>query len=521
MKAGNNKGYSLVELLLAIFILALVMAGVVSIMRATSVSYRNGNFEVNVQTEAQIVANQIEELLVDADTSVSYNSSTGVYTIVNHGVSHQLKYDSSESTIQYKSGSSGWSLMAEYVDGFSIDGISTDTSNVACDNKVTVNVTMNNQGYKYTAVKDVFYRNAIENTSVQLLDGTGMSTSTSSSEKVIYVDVKRYDIIDIAREYNINPSTLSKSTDFTNEYEFIEVDYNTDTSNKSLAEAIANPTTDITYPADPTSITGYVRAGSDLVSNWGKSIDKTEAKYWLKGNYFDDPKTTSINESLLECKLVFYTDAVSYDLKTSTGKANASGYAILLTPSEPGSGEKYIAYVEPKGVDLGMMLNTTDNEIKFGMVAYKDKVTDAATGKGDLSYNGSTEKWVKDPLFGTVSAVGMSNANCPGRVAEGTGWWLNLAVGVDEESGALVIHQKEKMSDNASACIGDFSDGDKRLAVMLYIKTPTSDLSTFSSETCQIIDFNICMQGEPISSYFGGNSYTGKFSDWGKTSLDF
>ena len=189
MKTGNNKGYSLVELLLAIFILALVMAGVVSIMRATSVSYRNGNSEVTVQTEAQIVANQIEELLVDADTSVSYNSSTGIYTIVNHGASHQLKFDSSESTIQYKSGSGSWSLMAEYVEGFSIDGISTDTSEVACDNKVTVNVTMNNQGYKYTAVKDVYYRNAIENTSVQLLAGTGGSGSSSSSENVVYVDV--------------------------------------------------------------------------------------------------------------------------------------------------------------------------------------------------------------------------------------------------------------------------------------------------------------------------------------------
>ncbi len=521
MKIGNNKGYSLVELLLAIFILALVMAGVVSIMRATSVSYRNGNFEVNVQTEAQIVANQIEELLVDADTSVSYNSSNGIYTIVNHGVTHQLKYDSSESTIQYKSGSGSWSLMAEYVDGFSIDGISTNTSDVACDNKVTVNVTMNNQGYKYTAMKDVYYRNAIENTSVQLLSGTGASTSASSSEKVIYVDVKRYDIIDIAREYNINPGTLSKSPDFTNEYEFIEVDYNTDTSNKSLAKAILDPATDITYPADPADITGYVRAGSGLVSNWGNSVDKAEAKYWLKGKYFDDPKTTSINESTIECKLVFYTEAVSYELKTSTDKPNASGYAILLTPSEPGSGEKYIAYVEPKGVDLGMMLNTTDNQIKFGMVAYKDKILDTTTGKGDLKYNGNTEKWSKDPMFGTITAVGMSNAQCPGRIAEGTNWWLNLAVGVDEESGALVIHQKEKMSDNAAACIGDFSDGDKRLAIMLYIKTPTSDVSTFSSQSCQVIDFNICMQGEPISSYFGGNSYTSKFSDWGKSSLDF
>ncbi|MBQ8246817.1 MAG: prepilin-type N-terminal cleavage/methylation domain-containing protein [Lachnospiraceae bacterium] len=517
MKTGNNKGYSLVELLLAIFILALVMAGVVSIMRATSVSYRNGNSEVTVQTEAQIVANQIEELLVDADTSVSYNSSTGIYTIVNHGASHQLKFDSSESTIQYKSGSGSWSLMAEYVEGFSIDGISTDTSEVACDNKVTVNVTMNNQGYKYTAVKDVYYRNAIENTSVQLLAGTGGSGSSSSSENVVYVDVKRYDIIDLEREYDFNVTTLSASPDLTSKYDFVEVEYNSEISNKSLALAIAPD--DIKVPADPAATTGFLRTGTGLIGDWTESIAKDNTKYWIKGKTKDDPSTTA-NEAK-DIKFVFYTDAVSYDLKTAEGKSNASGYAVLLTPSEPGSGEKYIAYVEPKGVDLAMMLNTTDNEIKFAMVAYKDAVVDATTGKGDLTYNGTSEKWVKDPLFGTVSAVGMSNANCPGRVADGAGWWLNLAVGVDEESGALVIHQKEKMSDNASACVGDFSDGDKRLAVMIFVKDATFDATTFGSTTCQVVDFNICMQGEPISSYFGGNTYTSTFSSWGKASLDF
>ena len=65
MKANrNNKGYSLVELLITIAIFGMVMIGIAMIMRTSSVSYLDGTREVAVQTEVQIVANQVEELLL-------------------------------------------------------------------------------------------------------------------------------------------------------------------------------------------------------------------------------------------------------------------------------------------------------------------------------------------------------------------------------------------------------------------------------------------------------------------------
>ena len=63
----NNKGYSLVELLISIAIFSLVMGGIISIMNTTSVFYRGGQQEVRLQEEAQIAINQIEELLIDLD----------------------------------------------------------------------------------------------------------------------------------------------------------------------------------------------------------------------------------------------------------------------------------------------------------------------------------------------------------------------------------------------------------------------------------------------------------------------
>lgn len=497
MKAGNNKGYSLVELLLAIFILALVMAGVVSIMRATSVSYRNGNFEVNVQTEAQIVANQIEELLVDADTSVTHDTSTGIYTIVNNGVSHQLKYDSSESTIQYKSGTSGWSLMAEYVDGFSIDGISYSASDVTCDNKVTVNVTMNNQGYKYTAVKDVYFRNAIENSSVQLLNGGASSTSSSSSENIVYVNVERYDIIDLERDYDFNVATLSRSSELASDYEFVNVTYNTDTGNHSLANAIST----ITVPTDASLTTGFLRTNVGLNGDWTDSVGKDENR-WIKGSTNDG---TSI-------KLVFYTEAVKFEMKNETDKPISSGYAILLTPSEPGSGEKYVASIDPKGVNLGMMLNTTDNKIHFGIVAYEDAGGTSANQQYD-----SGEGWYgSTPAFRTITSVGMSNAKGPGRLFTDStnNWYLPLKVAVDEESGNLVLHQEGKLADSASSYQSLFVSGNKRVAVLLYIDDGAGN-DNFPSRTCTVLDFNLCLQGAAFNTYKGGNTYSKSMSDWG------
>ena len=498
MKAGNNKGYSLVELLLAIFILALVMAGVVSIMRATSVSYRNGNFEVNVQTEAQIVANQIEELLVDADTSVSYNSSTGVYTIVNRGVSHQLKYDSSESTIQYQSGSSGWSLMAEYVDGFSIDGISTNSSEVACDNKVTVNVTMNNQGYKYTAVKDVYFRNAIENSSVQLLNGAGASTSSSTSENVVYVNVERYDIIDLVRDYDFNVSTLTRSSELASDYEFVTVTYNTDTSNHNVSSEIAA----ITVPADASTTTGFIRTNNGVNGDWSDSVGKDENR-WIKG-------ATNTGASI---KLVFYTEAVSFELKNAGNMPISSGYAVLLTTDEPGTGEKYIASIDPKGVDLGMMLITTTNKIHFGYVAYDDADSGA---KANQQYDNG-EGWHScTPSFYTISDVGMSNAKGNRMFTSPDNWWLTLKVGVDEESGNLVLHQNEQLGAGKANAMSEIQAGDKRVAVLLYIDNGANN-DEFSSRTCTVLDFNLCYQGASFDAYKGGNVYTRSMSNWGAT----
>ena len=74
---NNNKGFSLVELVIAIAVLAIVMTQIGSLMINCSTLYKNGTYEAELQTEAQRVTQIIEELLVDADVSVTSTSLGG------------------------------------------------------------------------------------------------------------------------------------------------------------------------------------------------------------------------------------------------------------------------------------------------------------------------------------------------------------------------------------------------------------------------------------------------------------
>ena len=62
----NNKGYTLVELLVAVAILLIVMAEVGALMFNSQSLYKNGFYEVQVQEESQQVIQQVEDLLMNA-----------------------------------------------------------------------------------------------------------------------------------------------------------------------------------------------------------------------------------------------------------------------------------------------------------------------------------------------------------------------------------------------------------------------------------------------------------------------
>ncbi len=172
MRTGN-KGYTLFELMVSVAIFALVMVGIISLMRTSSVFYLGGQNEIRLQEEAQIAMNQIEDLLIDTNDKVvaidstdkarvySVHKADGVYGLKQSG--DQLFYKKlSSGTI---ADDEGWVLMADGVENFVIDGIDYTGGGTrnSGDNCVAVKLDFSNGKYEYEAKRDVHFRNPIEN----------------------------------------------------------------------------------------------------------------------------------------------------------------------------------------------------------------------------------------------------------------------------------------------------------------------------------------------------------------------
>ncbi len=63
----NDKGVTLVELIIAVSISVIVLALLASLIWQSANYYRRSNEEINLQMEAQTILNQIKDLIVEAD----------------------------------------------------------------------------------------------------------------------------------------------------------------------------------------------------------------------------------------------------------------------------------------------------------------------------------------------------------------------------------------------------------------------------------------------------------------------
>ena len=218
---NNNKGYSLTELLLAIFVLSIVMLGIAGIMRSTSQFYRNGTQEVRVQEEAQLAVNLIEEMLVDADADnasqrPSWDATTERLSFYNEEGKHiNITYQhptgdpKGQLLMGYwenpdDSGNYIVETLADYVTGFEVSGIDYDTSHDDADNRIKVSVSMDNDGYTYTASKEIYMRNLVENNTISIstVPSGGGGGSTWDAEVLL----NRYETYNLTTWFNADPT---------------------------------------------------------------------------------------------------------------------------------------------------------------------------------------------------------------------------------------------------------------------------------------------------------------------------
>ena len=71
----NNYGFSLVEFLIAVAILGVVSLTIYSFMNTGARFYQRTSADADIQSEAQLAANTVSDLIVDCEVNISYDET--------------------------------------------------------------------------------------------------------------------------------------------------------------------------------------------------------------------------------------------------------------------------------------------------------------------------------------------------------------------------------------------------------------------------------------------------------------
>lgn len=179
----DNRGLTLVELLITVTILALVVAGAATFMLAGSKSFAKGSADSNVQGEAELAVNQIEDLIIDVNGGVNFTDDTAASTLTMYHVEadastgvavnkkRTVKWDKSDNNIY----SSEW-FVEKDGSGAYVETTKVYDAQLLAENVTDFNVDLSDK-YTETAkdgtdieiVRSVVIR-------VDCLDGTGKAT---------------------------------------------------------------------------------------------------------------------------------------------------------------------------------------------------------------------------------------------------------------------------------------------------------------------------------------------------------
>ncbi len=204
----KNKGYSLAELLISIAIFSFVMVGIITIMSNTMQAYNISSTDAELQEEAQIVGNQLEEYLCEATdfhSNIVYNSEPGhtdevvstIYTFDSKGKNDiSLTYFNTTRELKLNG-----VILADNVNSFDINGYDEGS-----DNKVVIDLNVGDE-YAYDFSRAVYLRNTPENNSVNSIQAAisdiGVTPDPNPTADVVEYSVRRFDELNITSQFGI------------------------------------------------------------------------------------------------------------------------------------------------------------------------------------------------------------------------------------------------------------------------------------------------------------------------------
>ncbi len=344
----KNKGYTLVELLLSIAIFSIVMVGIASIMSSTLKSYSKANIDITVQEDCQMAANQLEELLCDANSISAYDPAVG--WAFNDGTAQVISYDGSK-VILTKGGVDY--TIADHVTSFSLDNWKTDSNVTSATekayNQIVINMAMDNNGTTYSLKRNVYFRNDIENNtfhSINNLMGEAGGSGGSGTPGEINLTVKRYEKVNLTADYRIryNCKLYEKNGGSWD----LKTDPNPDTPTTvnnavfKLEKASDSPTLSSSYPG---ASTFYLSTGTNVTNSFTATVAGT---YKIEG--FRDASCT---------------DKVEIILSVDSVQILSTGVCVQQHEGESVNGEGFSTPINVKGINVNEGLKTGDFTLKF------------------------------------------------------------------------------------------------------------------------------------------------------------
>lgn len=130
----NNKGLTLLELMIAMAIASIVIGSITYFMATSTKSYRKANDEITLQIEAQTILNQLNELIIEA-YNVKMNEPTKTLTIYRGDMIYFIKLEDGKLMLNKKASGidadSGdtWILFGDYVGVFKVKDTGENNNN--------------------------------------------------------------------------------------------------------------------------------------------------------------------------------------------------------------------------------------------------------------------------------------------------------------------------------------------------------------------------------------------------------
>lgn len=438
----ENKGFTLVELLAALAVMAILMSEVVQLMANCATLYRSGTSEVNLQGEAQRVIQISEELIMDANVSVdvvSGDETTGNgYTIVvknkivsdnDADVEYRIRLDK-EAGAEYgnlylvktvNGATQAEQLLAEYVASIDLD----KSPEKYKKDIVTLSIEMQNKnhGYKIKEIKDIYLRNTI---------GSGGGAVPNEVEKGNYtLTALRYETYDL---YKVIGESNSKNADG-HKYEFKAKDkenlYVCSGSNISTGSSLNNNwhksggcNVDIIDP-DSKEIVGSIEVKTEIVKVGLVELKENGSGTYCNGAnpwYFHNESTSYVLHTYVQVKGVsLFPDDGFSGVSTYFGSHNAPVKYNPSSFSETKTNTTFTLYDSTSDKDAGA---GTRREITLQNMGYSlDKETNSIVlhaGQGQIQSHGSISMkysdllaYCKNPIVGNITL----NYNQGGRVS--------------------------------------------------------------------------------------------------------